>query len=441
MRLTGVVRRSSGVAAAGCCRPRLDSRRNVTDETRAYPTAPELLNTERFRYMAVDVDYYALLRINRDADTEAIETAVKKAMREWRKRTEAADLSVRQEAELKVKQIEEARTTLLNQGKRAAYDRDLAGGVRQTEKPDGSTAPGGNWLDQAESYLAAGDYHSASYAARQATQAMGDSARSWWVRSRANAGLNVLQDALYEARQAVALEENNADYHFNLGLVYEGIGQYNDAINAFRGAGSCDPSNPMYELAVGGVYLQTGNPKQALSIIEAVHRRHPQDENANYYLGSALLELAESVPKVRNDEQYVVTSAEEIHQMRSFATRAKSLKIVDAEIHKNADYILRYLDDMEKMTFRPPWDWGGRYIDQMRMEGAERGCAGLFAAGILIVGFMLLPLILLISSFGAFGAGSGGWGFMLLLAAAGSCWYWYKRSWIPAWKRNSEAMS
>ena len=78
--------------------------------------------------MAVEVDYYAILGIGRTAQKEAVEAAVKKSMREWRKRTEAADLSVRQEAELKVKWIEEARATLLDESKRRAYDADLAGG-------------------------------------------------------------------------------------------------------------------------------------------------------------------------------------------------------------------------------------------------------------------------------------------------------------------------
>ena len=68
--------------------------------------------------MAVEVDYYAVIGVDRKADKAAIEAAVKKSMREWRKRTEAADLSVRQEAEVKVKLIEGARTTLLDPGKR-----------------------------------------------------------------------------------------------------------------------------------------------------------------------------------------------------------------------------------------------------------------------------------------------------------------------------------
>lgn len=385
--------------------------------------------------MAVDVDYYALLGVPRNADSAAVEAAVKKAMREWRKRTEAADLSVRQEAELKVKQIEDARTTLLDPSKRAAYDQDLAHGVKQVAPPTstGGTAPGGgSWLDQAEAHLAVGDYHSAAYAARQATQTMGDSARSWWVRSRANAGLSIWQDALYEAKQAVALEENNADYHFNLGLVHEEMSQYDQAINSFRRAGSCDPSNPVYELAVGGIYLSNGRPEQALPIIEAVYNKHPNDESTNYYLGSTLIELAERVPAVKDADSYAVTSPAEIQSMRGYAERAKNLQNPDAEVSRNADHILTYLSEMEKMKFRPPWQWAGAVAFAM----GDFGCFGMFIGIFLAVALLFLPLILLISSFAAFSAGNAGAGIILLLLAIGSGWLWWRLSWVPAWKDN-----
>lgn len=387
--------------------------------------------------MAVDADYYALLGVARNADTAAIEAAIKKAMREWRKRTEAADLSVRQEAELKVKQIEGARASLVDPVRRAAYDKALAGGVTQGEQPAGGTAPGGgSWLEQAEGHLAVGDYHSAAYAARQATQTAGDSARSWWVRSRANAGLNVWQDALYEAKQAVALEENNADYHFNLGLVHEEMGQYGDAINAFRRAGSCDPTSPVYELAVGGVYLSTGRPDQALPIIQAVYDKHPKDANANYYLGSTLIELAERVPKVKDASSYAVTSADEIQRMRELATKATSLNVLDAETRKKADHILQYLDKMERKVFRPPWQWAGAVVAVV----GDLGCLGAALGIVLAAALLFLPVILLFSSFAAFGNDAGGAGVILLLLAIGSGWLWWSLSWVPAWKDNKRKL-
>jgi len=384
--------------------------------------------------MAVAVDYYAVIDVDRKAGKDAIESAVKKSMREWRKRTEAADLGVRQEAELKVKQIEEARTTLLDPGKRAAYDRELqARGV--TEPASRASADSGttDWLDRAENALALGDYHSAAYAAREATHLDGNNARCWWVRSRANAGLKLWQDALYEAKQAVHLDENNAEFHFNLGCVHEEMGMWNDAITEFRRAGTCDPSNPMYELAVGGIFLQNNRPSEAVGIIEAVYKKHPKDETANYYLGMALIELAESLPRKRTDDGYAVTSEEEIRQMRELAMRAKNLTIVDDEIKEAADHILVYLDKMEQKAWRAP----RAMLAGMLEAGAAAGCFGIVVMTGLVGGLVGLPLILFLSGFAAMGTDPGA-GFIMLLLGGGLGYVWYRLSYIPRWKHNKK---
>lgn len=386
--------------------------------------------------MAVDVDYYAVLGVARDADTEVVEAAVKKAMREWRKRTEAPDLGVRQEAEVKVKQIEEARTILLG-AKRAAYDRDLAGGVKQAATP-GAQADSGNgqsWLERAEDYLAIADYHSAAYAAREATHVEGTNAKTWWIRSRANAGLSLWQDALYEARQAVQLEDNNAEYHFSLGLIHEQMSAYVEAISEYRRAGTCDPQNPLYELAVGGVYASTGKPDQALPIIEAVYKKHPQDPNANYYLGSVLIDLAESIPKSRTHDSYVVTSQDEINRMRALATRAKGLKIVDKEVREGADHILNYLDAMDKKSFRPPW----ALVAGAGALGADAGCLGAVLMTSCAGAVLFLPFILIFVGFGQMGDNPGG-GLLWLLVGAGLCWVWWKFMYVPKWKQNKRGL-
>ncbi|SEQ08495.1 J domain-containing protein [Microlunatus flavus] len=382
--------------------------------------------------MAVDVDYYAVLGVARNADAEAIGSAVKKAMREWRKRTEAADLGSRQEAEVKVKQIDQARSVLLNPGKRAAYDQQLSGGVKQAEIPSSSpdSGNGQTWLERAEGYLALADYHSAAYAAREATHVEGQNAKTWWIRSRANAGLGLWQDALYEAKQATALDDNSAEYHFNLGLVHEQMDSYNDAITEYRRAGTCDPSNPVYELAVGGVYASNGRPELALPVVEAVHKKHPADPNANYYLGSVLVDMAEQVPQSKTRDGYIVKSQEEINTMRAFCMRAIGLKIVDAEVRDRSNHVLRYLDAMEKKSFRPPWAllggmWGGGPM-------ALIGCCAII--------LFFAPIILVIEGVGNMARSNAGVGFLELIVGLGLGFLWWKLLYVPKWKQNKRGL-
>lgn len=387
--------------------------------------------------MAVAVDHYATLSVARNADRDAIEAAVKKAMREWRKRTEAADLSVRQEAELKVKQIEEARTVLLDSGRRARYDQDLAGGVREAVKP-APTADSGNgqtWLERAEGYLAVGDYHSAAYAAREATHVEGQNAKTWWIRSRANAGLSLWQDALYEAKQATAIEDNNAEYHFNLGLVHEQMDAYGEAITEYRRASTCDPGNPMYELAVGGVLASNGKLEEARRVIEAVYKRHPRDANANYYLGSVLVQLAEEVPASKTRDGYIVKSDEEIKKMRALCERAKGLNIVDDETRTSADHVLKYLDQMETKSFRPPW----ALVTLATAMGGQVGVFGAILASSCAIAVLFAPIILFFSGFGQMGENPGV-GLLLLLLGVGLGWVWFKLMYVPKWKHAKRAL-
>lgn len=150
------------------------------------------------------VSYYEILGVPPTADADVIEQKIKEELRIWRKRQGSPDLSKRQEAEVRMQHLTAAREVLSDPGKRTAYDHKLA--THRASAPRPSGAPGGrNWVVLAEEYLAQNDYHSAAYAAREATQMEGNSARAWNLRARANAGLGQLSDAAYEARQAAEL--------------------------------------------------------------------------------------------------------------------------------------------------------------------------------------------------------------------------------------------
>src|SRR5207245_10493715 len=99
-------------------------------------------------------------------------------------------------------------------------------------------------------YLAVADYQAAARAAREATANLGNSAQSWYVLSRANAGLRHLDEAVYEARRAIELAPNNSMYHFNLGAIYEELGRGSQTISRYGQASQLEPAEPLYQLAI-----------------------------------------------------------------------------------------------------------------------------------------------------------------------------------------------
>src|SRR5882724_1640552 len=299
------------------------------------------------------VNYYEILNVPQTADSATLEQKIKEELRTWRKRQASPDLSKRQEAELRVQHLSTARQVLLDAAKRAAFDRTLATQSTSdtTRRPESGRR---DWLALTQEYLAQNDYHSAAYAAREATQQDGDSALAWNLRARANGGLGHLDDATYEARQAAELEPANPQYQFDLGGLFEQRQQWDDARSSYETAARLDPATFLYPLCVAGVYLQNDEAKRALGLIETIYRDHPNETIVNYYLASCLSELAEGVPSARQGDQYWITSAEEVKQMRALLDRAMRLPYDDAVLKQALAKTLAYVEDCERVKFSVP---------------------------------------------------------------------------------------
>lgn len=369
--------------------------------------------------MAVKADYYKLLGLQHGASEQEVKDAVRKSMREWRKRTEASDLAVRQEAELKVALIEEARRVLADPSARQKYDHQiqLEGVASAPEAQSGRQSR--DWIEQANHYLSIGDYHSAAYAAREATHQQGASAESWWIRSRANAGLERFEDALFEAQQSVALEERNAAYRFHLGSVAESLKRHDQAISEYRVAAQLDPSESKYPLAIASVLLDNNHTADAIKIIEPVYFANTQDRTANLYLGRALIQTATRVPVRRNSESYTVTSKLELDQMRELVGKAKSLACPPQELIPAIADMEKHLDELESKRFHMPF--GG---------AKHKGAAMSAVYAIASIGVLLFLSMISVT------AGSGR-GFLMFLIFASSGIGLFFLTYVPYWKVNA----
>lgn len=373
----------------------------------------------------VEVDYYELLDVPRTASEGDIEDASRRATRQWTKRASSPNLDVRHEAETKMQRLREAREALLSgPERRAAYDRALQQGVVPagvpTPQPAGAPGVGGSvdWVANARAALAANDYHSAAYAAKEATTVLGGNAESWSLRSRANLGLGRVQDALYEARQATEIEMNNAEYHFNLGNVFEQVKDWPKALKEYQVATQLDPSSFVYPLAQGSVLQQNGLLDESIDMYRRVFANHQDSQPVRYYLASALIEKAESIPALQGTGTYAITSEGEIHPMGMLASEAQQLSR-DPDIQKAAQNILDYVNKQSDMVWclptmvsDAPFMWLG-------------GIVGAFLLGIVISNFSGIGVL-----------------FILGAIAVAALVIWQSR--VPRWKasrrRNSLAL-
>lgn len=383
------------------------------------------------------IDYYAILGISRTASVADVRAAYKREVRIWRKRAAvSSEESVRDEATKRLALMAEALSTLSNVQRRAAYNRQpISAQIEPPSSPIPTETSSHNWIKQAEDYLAVANYYAAAQAAHEATANQGNSAESWFVLSRANAGLQQLNDAIYEARRAIDLAQTNSLYHFNLGTIYEELGRWDEALSAYSQASQLEPTESLYQLAIGGVRLQTNQPTEAMQIIKHVYSTLPDDETVCYYYAQTLIAMAEAVPKDKSSDGYAVTSSAEIQEMRNCLSRVANIKHLDQETKQVIRDTEAYLHSMETYTFNIPPAAG--LVGGVLAGGYDGGCVSTLLMVSLLGAFYGAPLLALLWGFSLLTSGSIMGGLFLLLCSVGLGYIWYRAMWVPRWKVNA----
>lgn len=276
-----------------------------------------------------------------------------------------------------------------------------------------------NWISQAYAALRSDDFHSAAYAAREAAKS-GDTAETWHLKSRANLGLGNGQDALYEARQATVLDSRNAGYHFHLGLVSESLSDDSAASHSYQTAASLDPTSTLYRAAYAGTLASLGQLEESIAMLRSMQSVDPNDSSVNTHLAIALLEKAESVVRVKEGDEIVITSKGEVDQIRALAGEAKALT-PDSEMKGQADLLLNYAAEMEQSTLR---------LHNLFLQRGGPVRWGVAVVALFVVGVFACTV-------------STGFGATMLFASLLLAAMVFGTAWVPRWKanaRNEKAM-
>ncbi|MCH7231050.1 tetratricopeptide repeat protein [Glycomyces sp. L485] len=337
-------------------------------------------------------DLYLAVGVSRTAPKEEIETAVKQKFRLWNKKVNSADLSRRQEAETMVERLAEARKVLLDNAKRAEYDRRLnaEGALRPEPRP--TAAGGGDWLSRAMEYLGRNDYHSAAYAAREARKEIGETGEVWETLARASIGLNRLDNALYESQEAALLDQGNPERHFLVADVLESQGKWGDAVRVYEQVRVMPGAADEADMGIANAYISTGRYQDAIKILDRLYESTGGGvkEVAGRYLAIALLCRVEEVPKIQIAGGYIVTSTEEISAMRRLLARIPKVTD-DAELRAAAREKEVYLKSCEEEKYWP--EYPGFELFKAGGIGALVAILSFVCAGNGQPGFVVLGLL------------------------------------------------
>lgn len=305
-------------------------------------------------------DLYAIVGIDSTAAEEEIEQQIKEQLRLWNKRVNSPDMNKRQEAERKVGLLDKARETLLDEEKRAVFDRELASHGRSEPHSGTPASPGVDWLERARSALSMNDYETAAYAGKQARDSQGATEAVWTLLYRANLGLGNLGEALYEAKQVLGYSPDDPELHLDVGFIQENLGHMDEAIRSYEQAAAHSSHRDQGNMGKASVLMEQSRFDESIPILESLYESNSpkldRDVTADY-LASALLDSAQAVPSYRSKDEYVVTSADEIAVMVPKVRRALEIarnpRLLD--MARDNDH---YLQRMQQKRFFPGFPIG-----------------------------------------------------------------------------------
>ena len=164
-------------------------------------------------------NYYALLSLDPGCAEDEIRKAIHRELRTWTNRTNAPDLQRKQEAERRIKLLDEADAILLDPAKSANYDRELG----RQPKVEAALELGetGNPAEEARRLLEDGRVADALYLAQKASEADRRDPDIWWILGRANHEFGETDRAVKCLKRAISIRPDQPQYQFDLGNIYE----------------------------------------------------------------------------------------------------------------------------------------------------------------------------------------------------------------------------
>lgn len=335
------------------------------------------------------VDYYKILDVAMTATVDEIKVAIKDKRRLWMQKTNAPQLERRQEAEVKVKQIDEAEKTLLDSSKRADYDRQLKTSSTKDERTvdDSALKDTENLVKQGWDLLINDRIADAIYVATKATEKDGANSEAWALLAQAKYRWGEIEDSIYEYKKAIKLKPNEPDYYYELGGVYESEQRWQECVDNYLKASKISPNVTMYRASIGQVYLRLEMYNDAIPILESCVKEEPNNETYSWFLAMAYNDLCvkNHMDQTSSGSCYITTEQGANNCIRYFKA-ALALKFNDSEMR---NLISKNLEGAE-WALKKHW---GRPIGQTIKWSIILGVAFIIACAIkvpiIIIGVLI----------------------------------------------------
>lgn len=355
-------------------------------------------------------NFYALFNIEPTASKEDIKKKLNNLQRIWLGRTNAPNLSRRQEAEKMMQVLQEAEKILLDDGRKAEYDKQFASAGENQPKEEfhvDEKASVISLIQQADELIAHGRFADAIMVARRATELDGSNAHAWGVLAQANYQWNNVEDALYEYRKAIDLKPNEPQFYYDLGVIYyDDVKDVNKAMECARKCLQIDSKNFSGRYLYGFIQLHKGDFREALSVFEQLYKEAPDHFNIRKQLALAYEQMGFShFYYQKSSNSYYVVKPETVEPAIKYFE--KSIEVAP--------------DEESKQFGRTNIQWARNSLKKQYRKMPFGGILTLVSGGLIISGLM-------------------GAGFAALMAGLGIGVFVGYFSYVPQWKINRKSL-
>ena len=233
------------------------------------------------------IDYYKILDVPMTAQSEEIKVAIKDKRRLWLQKTNAPQLERRQEAEVKVKQIDEAEKILLDSSKRSEYDKKLKTSSQTDERTvdEKELKVADELVKQGWEALISDNIADAIYIGTKATEKQGDNPEAWALLAQAKYRWGEIEDSIYEYKKAIKLRPNNS----NTILTWVGLNlsKWQDAVDNYQSI----KIEQKVSVSSNSSHLRVEMYEDAIQILESCVSEKPDNTTYTWFLALAYNDL------------------------------------------------------------------------------------------------------------------------------------------------------
>lgn len=302
------------------------------------------------------MNFYQILNINSNTDSEDIKKAIIKAKRLWMRRLNAPTLDRRQNAEKTLEKIEEAEKILLDPKLRKEYDKNLKS---QTESipTQQEVLDSENSLALIIQNLENDQIGQAIFLGNQLIKQEPDNHPAWALLGRCHACFGNTSEAISAYNEAINLRADEDPYYFDRATIYEQSELYQEALKDYERAYKIS-KKAVYKASMAFVLAKLDELDQAIVLLEECVKQEPENIPYQDNLALGYMDKARhSWIFVRKDEHdklsegFYPISKEQVLEARRWLDKANGFPLTSPEIKEEIKRHQRAVDKMLERRF------------------------------------------------------------------------------------------